>query len=416
MHHKIGYFVPEFPGQTHAFFWRELRALKTLGVEPVLISTRLPPTHIMSHEWSEDARSSTKYLSPLSSKDCWAILLELLRCGPVSWLRIVQSALAQCPRRRVPHALALIPFAALLSSYLRSRGVTHAHVHSCADAAFLAMLASRLSGISYGITLHGPLSDYGPQQIQKWRYAEYAVVITQRLAKEIQSTLGSYVPKALTIAPMGVDISKFHRSIPYVPWDGRTKLKIFSCGRLNPCKGYNVLIEAVYALRNWGFKVRLEIAGADDSATSNYRTLLEDLIERLDLQGFVTLLGAISEDTVRECLENAHIFALASLHEPLGVVIMEAMSMGVPVIATAAGGVPELITDGVDGLLARPNDPITLAQMISKLAEDQDLALLFSANGRKKIETRFHPGISAAAIHDSLTCFECARPISKARP
>ena len=61
---KIGYFIPEFPGQTHAFFWREYQALRDRGIEPILISTRKPPRNIVSHKWAAEAMEQTRYLFP----------------------------------------------------------------------------------------------------------------------------------------------------------------------------------------------------------------------------------------------------------------------------------------------------------------------------------------------------------------
>jgi len=74
---RIGILIPEFPGQTHIFFWRELEALRAMGIEPELASTRLPPRAIMSHSWSAEAIDKTEYLSPPTPADVASIGGEL---------------------------------------------------------------------------------------------------------------------------------------------------------------------------------------------------------------------------------------------------------------------------------------------------------------------------------------------------
>lgn len=141
----------------------------------------------------------------------------------------------------------------------------------------------------------------------------------------------------------------------------------------------------------------LKIAGADDSK-GRYQHELEALIMQLDLQEAVQLLGAVSEEQVRQGLEQAHIFALASLHEPLGVAIMEAMAMELPVVVTGAGGVPELINDGVEGILVPPHDPEEMARALERVARNPAFAASLTAPARAKVITGFQSDRSARAL------------------
>jgi glycosyltransferase involved in cell wall biosynthesis len=92
------------------------------------------------------------------------------------------------------------------------------------------------------------------------------------------------------------------------------------------------------------------------------------------------------------------VFSLASLAEPLGVAIMEAMAAEVPVVATAAGGVPELIEGGVDGLLVPPREPHALAAAIERVARDPVLARRLALAGRRTVESRFDSAVGAAVL------------------
>ena len=348
---RIAYLVPEFPGQTHIFFWREIKVLSRIGVETHVVSTRRPPKAIISHLWAEAAQANTFYLAEIGVREALHLCIEFLKLGPSSWWRAFSSAADACPPKKLFFNLLLIFFAMRLVVFMRASKLTHVHSHSCGDAALITMLANRLDGISYSLTLHGDLGDYGRQQNVKFRHAAFAITITNRLCSQLCEQLLDDAPKTVAVAPMGVDPNVFKRDLDYIPWKGLGPLRIFSCGRLNFIKGHQELIQAVSILRRSGIDARLEIAGEDDLGGIGYRKDLETLIHDLDLDDSVSLLGAVSEQRVLEGSCAAHLFVLASHREPLGVAIMEALSCGTPVVATNRGGVPELIDHGKDGFL-----------------------------------------------------------------
>jgi colanic acid/amylovoran biosynthesis glycosyltransferase len=397
---RIGLLIPEFPGQTHIFFWREARALRRLGIEVDLVSTRRPPPGIVSHDWSKAAMETTHYLAPPGPRQALGAARALLAAGPIGWTRCVRSltraqGLSGGDRVRVS-GLALM--GAQLADLGRARGWSHLHVHSCADSAAVALFARLLSGLPYSLTLHGPLGDYGPNQREKWRHASFGLVITRKLLDEVRAELAGSLPPLLDVAPMGVDLSGFRRSLPYAPWEGVGPLRVFSCGRLNPCKGHADLVRAVQLVAGRGIDARLTIAGEDETGGDAYHKTLASLIDALGVSDRVQLLGAVSESRVRDELEQAHVFALASLAEPLGVAIMEAMAMSVPVVVTGAGGVPELVDRDVDGLLVDPRDPAAMADRIEQLARNPARARELGERGREKVERAFQSDRSAAVL------------------
>ncbi|MGH7214406.1 MAG: exopolysaccharide biosynthesis GT4 family glycosyltransferase EpsE [Tepidisphaeraceae bacterium] len=397
---KLGYLVPSFPGQTHAFFWRELAELEQRGVEVDVVSTKLPPKGVVSHQWSRDAMARTTYLSPMGVGGTLEALGQTLRAGPRGWARCV-GAIAKADGVSMGGRLKLAALAlvgARLAGIARKRGWMHVHAHSCGDAANLAMFARLLSGIPYSVTLHGVLRDYGPNQRQKWANAAFGLLITRKLTEDIKAVLPGSLPRRLDIAPMGVDLNKARRGQPYEPWTGQGPYRIFACGRLNPCKGYEVLIRAVSLLRQRGVDAQLHIAGEDDHGGTGYRKDVEGWIARHAGDGSVTLLGAVSEPVVLSELENAHVFVQASNEEALGVAIMEAMAMRTPVVVTRVGGVPELVESGVDGLMVEANDPEALAGAIEQMLRDPALAARLADAGHRKISERFHSGIGAEVL------------------
>ena len=396
---RIGYLVPEFPGQTHSFFWRELAKLRALGVDPVLISTRPPPPGLICHEWTARAMEQTHYLGRSQP----ALMLRGLLGASLNARGIADCLKAiwgfeEMDAQRAVRLAAVALAGAELVALARRENFRHVHVHSAADSAHVAMFARFLGGLTYSLTLHGPIEDYGPNQRLKWGHASFGIVITRRLLGELRAVLGKEVPPRVEVAPMGVDADSYVRSTPYLPWDGAGPLRLFTCGRLNPVKGHADLARAIAILRSHGVDARLRIAGEDDQGGAGYRTTLTAAIDEAGVRDSVELLGAISDVSVRQELERAHLFALASHHEPLGVAIMEAMALRMPVVVTSAGGVPELVETGHDGLLVGPQRPEEMAAAILVLARDPARAVQLGENARRKIESAFDSGRSAAII------------------
>jgi glycosyltransferase involved in cell wall biosynthesis len=260
-----------------------------------------------------------------------------------------------------------------------------------------------MGGPRYSLTLHGPLSDYGPGQGMKWRGAAFATVITRKLLGEVRAALGRDLPADLVVQPMGVDTAAFARPSPYRAPAPGAPLRLFSCGRLNVVKGHQDLLSALRLLLDRGVEVELDIAGEDDAGGHGYRAELQAHLDRLGLAEHARLLGAVSGEEVRARLMAADVFVLASWHEPLGVAYMEAMAAGVPVIGTDAGGVRELVTDGETGLLVPPQSPGALADAIARLAGDPALCLRLSQAGHAHVVAGYDSARGAEALIAGIT-------------
>jgi glycosyltransferase involved in cell wall biosynthesis len=266
----------------------------------------------------------------------------------------------------------------------------------------LAAFAERIGGPSYSLTLHNPLRDLGPLQREKWRYARFAIVVTRQLVEEVRREIGPDLP-AVYVASMGVDLGVFCRERPYVPAMPGKPIRLFTCGRLHPGKRHDLLIRAAALLRADGLLVELTIAGEDaDSPNQQFRRDLEDLVDELQLNSAVRLPGALSETDVRRQLDSAHVFALTSDTEALGIVLVEAMAMGVPVVTTAVGGTTELVHNEVNGLTVPPGDARAVAAAIWRIASDADLANRFSAAGRATVEAEYSSDRSAITMVSAL--------------
>jgi glycosyltransferase involved in cell wall biosynthesis len=175
-----------------------------------------------------------------------------------------------------------------------------------------------------------------------------------------------------------LSISEAKRSLGVRP----ERFLIGAVGRLSEEKNFTGLVEATNQLLRMGFDLALVIAGEGEQ-----RLILQDLIRELGLEDRIQLLGYRSD--MLEVYQAIDAFALSSLREGLPNVLLEAMALGVPVVATRIAGVPRLISDGESGVLVEPGDIDSLAQALAQLARDPDLRNRLGRAGREVVETRF---------------------------
>jgi glycosyltransferase involved in cell wall biosynthesis len=172
--------------------------------------------------------------------------------------------------------------------------------------------------------------------------------------------------------PYGVDISEFA-----VPTEDRCSSSVVSVSTVGLRKGHHHLIQAFRMLSTRG--ATLTLVGA---ITPGWDKRL-----RLDQAG-IRATGAVSRSRVIEELQRASVFVLASVEEGFGLVIAQAMACGLPVIATEATGIRELITEGVEGIVVpAPPDAQTLAEAIDYLLSDTERAQAMGAAARRKVES-----------------------------
>jgi glycosyltransferase involved in cell wall biosynthesis len=184
-----------------------------------------------------------------------------------------------------------------------------------------------------------------------------------------------------------IDTEQFRRSMEtkwakqQLGFDSNRPL-IGAVGRLSAEKGFDVLIHAVSRLKQAGEQVNLVIVGEGDQ-----RPALEQLIHQLRLGDCVKLLGFRS-DTI-QLYQAFDLFALSSYREGLPNVVLEAMALETPVVATAVNGVPKLVTHEQTGLLVPAGDAATLSAAMQRLLRDDALRLTLLREARTTIETRF---------------------------
>lgn len=401
---KIAYLIPEFPGQTQSFFWREIVELEKLGIRVEIASTRKPKVGITSHNWVNEALKRTTYLYPIPFKTMILSLSNLILCGLASWKKLFKtyfSSEVSGFKERI-RLLGLMFVGAELAYIAKQKKWEHIHVHSCGDSANIALFASCISGICYSLTLHNPLNVYGSNQKNKWKNATFGIIISKKIFDEVQQQLAGYLPPKLVKAPMGVNLKDFEPSKESKRANIHDRLDIFSCGRLNYVKGHDILVQAMNILHKMNIKASLRLAGGKDDPKNPYSINLKKLIDESANLVNIKLLGPITEEQVKNELNLCNVFVFPSRQEPTGVALMEAMAMELPIIASNVDGIPEVVENEKSGLLIPSNDPQAIVDALLRLMENPEFAHHLALSARKKIEQQFSSSISAKAIFDFL--------------
>jgi glycosyltransferase involved in cell wall biosynthesis len=226
-----------------------------------------------------------------------------------------------------------------------------ADVHPCIVSVWGTdiLQAPRLSPFHWAITRYA------------LRRADHVTATGARLAEATRR----YVPsgKPVTVIPYGVDLEQFHPQ----PHETRSDVTIGSVGRLSPEKGLKYLLQAFAQIGTAQPRVRLILAGDGPE-----RQRLERLATRLQLDDRVDFLGDLPHEQVPQVLARLDIFAMPSTYEGFGVAAIEAAAMEVPVVASNVYGIPDVVDDGVTGLLVPPKDVSALAQALRSLITDEE--------------------------------------------
>jgi len=402
---KIGYLIPQFPGQTHIWMWREIIHLREWGLNIRIYSTRRPPDRDLArHGFAAAALQETTYLWPASigaliASVMWAVLTRPIRLLQCLGLALTLPIEHQPGRHR--HALPLVPLACILARDAHRERISHLHCHTCASGAVIAMMVKRLTGIPYSMTLNANLEVWAGAMQEKLSEAKFTVMITQWLLEQVRRDYPTLPADRAILGRIGVDTCKW---VPKCRHLARENVfRIASVSRLHASKGQDILLQAVAkvarTLAGISSESRLAVTIIGDGPE---RGSLESLTKELRISDFVHFTGSLGEESVIEKLVDSDLFVLASHSEPLGVAYMESMALELPTIGTNAGGVPEIIEDGVNGWLVPPRDPDALADQIIWVMKHAERRREVAIAGRKSIQARFDSRIGAATLHEQF--------------
>lgn len=236
-------------------------------------------------------------------------------------------------------------------------------------------------GTQINITPHNPeRADIRDGLARTFRQAS-AVHCVSAAIRDEATQYGLDPAKAVIIHP-AVDPDRFRPVARQATSAG--PLRVVTTGGILWGKGYEYALSAIRLLVDRGVDVRFEIIGGGEE-----RQRLLYTIHDLELENHVVWHGPLPSTRVLEQLQKADVFLLSSLSEGLSNAALEAMACGLPVVTTAVGGMPEAVTDGVEGVLVPPRDPAAIAEALAGLAARPALRREMGAAARRRVVADF---------------------------
>ena len=260
-------------------------------------------------------------------KDFWK---RILLCGEESLSRRMRALL---------HTVLGVYYALLL----KDRDVEHIHVHHGYFSSWVAMVAARVLGVGFSMTLHGSdLLVHRAYLDTKLENCKFCITISEYNRDDLLRNYSAGSGKVF-VHRLGVSASA---ALTQLPPRVVASMVVLAVGRLHKVKNHAFLIQACRVLKDTGVSVVCLIAGEGPE-----RQALEKLIRKLDMEDSVQLLGHVPHPRLDAYYLTADVVVLTSQSEGIPLVLMEAMVRGKVVLAPAITGVPELVSDGVNGFL-----------------------------------------------------------------
>ena len=415
----VAYVMNGFPRLSETFIANEIFLLEQMGLRLFSVKREDEP---QVHPVVRAIRAPLAYLPKASSLSGSSLpgwlarnlpgfaraQLRVAARHPLRYLATLGSALAMSWRyRREPLSLRKVfikefmQAAHIADEVLRDGTVAHLHGHFCHGVATITWFASRMTGIPFSFTAHAKdiyQAELNPGDLLERKLGAARFVATCTGANAAVLKARHRDANVVHTIYHGLDTDYFR---PEEKPAGGMPM-ILSVGRFVEKKGFEHLVDACALLKQARVRFGCVIVGEQGSAYEAIRAQ----IEARGLQDHVRLRSAVTQDQLREIYREARIFALPCQvmddgdRDGIPNVLAEAMAMGLPVVSTPISGIPELIDDGVHGLLVPPKDAQALADALRRILSDSELCGRLSHAGRARICERFDSRRTTLALRD----------------
>jgi colanic acid/amylovoran biosynthesis glycosyltransferase len=406
---RVCYMMNRYPSVSHTFIQREIDAVRAAGVEVVPVALVRAAANDVLSEADRRAREETATIRPVSVSRLWrAVVVPLFRHPGAFVATLLQSLRAA--RTDVRDGLWSVFYfveALILWDHCERNRLRHIHAHFASAPSDLAWLAAsfgnRVRGDgeppwSWSMTVHGWHEFVAERKHSlgaKAAAADFVICISDYTRSQLMRQVDPTVWPRLHVRHCGIDPDMFSPANVGAATPGN----VLCVGRLDAEKGHLVLIDALAALRSRGVDATAVFVGAGP-----LRAVIEERIGALGLGHAVHLTGAIGQDEIRDYYRRASAFCLPTFIEGLPVVLMEAMASGLPVVTTPVNGIPELVQDGVTGVLVPPGRPDLLADALQRLLVEPAEGAELARAGRERVIAEFdirRIGPSIAALFET---------------
>ncbi len=371
---RLVYVVKRFPKVSETFVLQEVEELIRQGDDVTVCSLRRPHPGEPRHPGTAELGQRTVYVPEGWARGLrlagWALLVLVMR--PLrAWPALAMCIAWTVRDRSFQHVKRFAEAAWLLGRV--PRRPDHLHAHFAHGATTVALVLGRLTRTPFSFTGHArDIFQLVPPELLGAKLAEarFGVAVSEHGREHMQRAAHPADRHKVLVVRNGVDRIRFAPRRADPPGDP----VVLSVARLVSKKGIDSLVEAAAILAMRGTSFRLELVG-----DGPMRAELEHRAKELGLDGLVAFRGSLGHLEVRAAYEAATVFALPCRRTARGdqdglpVAIVEAMSVGVPVVTTPVAGIPEVVRDGHTGLLVPPHDPVALADTLERVLGDPGL-------------------------------------------
>ena len=379
---RLGYLVGQYPAVSHTFVLREVLALRRQDIEVYVVSVR-PCDRPLALLSADEAAEAQRTFSVIGAGWQHALLasVRILLRHPLGYFRGLMYAwrLSRGTPRLIVNYTWYFVEAIVAGEYFERHGVKHIHTHFSST---VVLILARVFPMRYSLTLHGSgefVDVVGFHIAEKVAGAVFVATVAQHAKSQVMNASDPTHWDRIVVLPLGVDGRAFQpRSVPRC--EPAQPFRLIAVGRLSPPKGYPILIEAMALLRARGRVLTLTLVGEGPQ-----RKLLEKMIDLHGLGDCVRLAGACNHDRLVDYYAASDAFVLPSFLEGVPVVLMEAMAMELPCIATWVAGIPEIIERDIQGLLVPPASASAIADAVERLMDDPQQARRLAGAARRKV-------------------------------
>lgn len=381
----IAYVLGAFPSLSETFILQEILELERQGLQLRLFSLLKPSTVI---DAAHDVQAPITYFTQISLPTLLGATARYFFKAPLHFLSVLVVLLTHYRQRSV---LRHILYATYLATQLQREGIMHVHAHFATDSTAIAQATYLLAKIPYSFTAHAFDIYLSPEALlaYKMQMARFVVTCTRYNQHYLKGLVDQGQSERIHCIYHGLNISTFPSEVPETSRFQASPL-ILAVGRLLEKKGLSYLLQACKMLKDKGYDFTCCIVGEGP-----LRQSLDQEIRELRIGDRVELYGAATHAQVVEMFQQATISPLPCIIDKHGDrdgipnVLVEALSMGVPVVSTPVSGIPELITSEVNGLLVPPNDSEALASALARLLDDPSLRHRLAVAGRQTVVAHF---------------------------
>jgi len=398
----VGYILKMFPRFSETFILSEILELERQGLELRIFSLKRPNDGVV-HADVACVRAPVTYLpeSPLHAPRAYAAAhREVFGWNRRRYLRCLSLALWRALKKRRPAAFKRFLQAGFIAPLLGREGIGHVHAHFASSATAVALHLHELVGLSYSFTAHA--KDIYRHSVErdslerKLRSARFAVTVSDYNRGYLAGFDGA---ERVVRIYNGLDVERF------APNGGAREEPplVLAVGRLVEKKGFADLVRACSLLQRDGHAFQCRIVGKGELDSE-----LHALIAKLHLEKQVELAGPIPREQLLALYRSASIVVAPCVigsdgnRDGLPTVLIEAMALGVPVVATDVTGIPELVEDGGTGLLVPQRDPEALAAAIRRVLAEPARAEALVRAGRARVEREFDLRANVARLRALL--------------